>query len=74
MYSADDALEVLRRGSRARQKAATALNVASSRSHSIYAIAVSQQVHPPFPRPCSNFCFPKKPGRNGKDSTHFKEP
>lgn len=37
-------MEVLRRGSRARQKAATALNTASSRSHSIYSIVVSQQV------------------------------
>ena len=38
--TAEEALEALRRGSRARQKARTALNGASSRSHSIFTIAV----------------------------------
>lgn len=33
-------MEVLRRSSRARQKAATALNYGSSRSHSIVSLAV----------------------------------
>lgn len=43
--SAEEALDVLRRGSRARQKARTALNQASSRSHSIFTIMVdSRQV------------------------------
>jgi Kinesin motor domain len=43
--SAEEALEALRRGSRARQKARTALNGASSRSHSIFTIAMdSRQV------------------------------
>lgn len=40
MNSAEEAVEVLRRGSRARQKARTALNQASSRSHSIFTIMV----------------------------------
>lgn len=52
--SAEEAVEVVRRGSRARQKARTALNQASSRSHSISSIMVtrpqvgydrSQQMH-----------------------------
>lgn len=73
MYSADEALEVLRRGSRARQKAATALNNASSRSHSIYAIAVSQQVPPTLQWPCSGFRLPKRAGCNGKNFTRFTE-
>ncbi len=38
--TAEEALEALRRGSRARQKARTALNGASSRSHSIFTVAV----------------------------------
>ena len=38
--SVDEAMDVLRRGSRIRQKAATALNYGSSRSHSIFAIAL----------------------------------
>ena len=33
-------MEILRRSSRARQKAATALNYGSSRSHSIFSLAV----------------------------------
>ena len=40
MASAEEALEALRRGSRARQKARTALNGTSSRSHSIFTILV----------------------------------
>lgn len=35
-----EAMEVQRRGARARQKAGTALNYASSRSHSIFSIAM----------------------------------
>ena len=38
--SLDEAMDVLRRSSRARQKAATALNYGSSRSHSVLAIAL----------------------------------
>jgi hypothetical protein len=36
----EDAMEALRRSARIRQKAATALNYGSSRSHSIFAIAL----------------------------------
>ncbi|BDA50338.1 probable Kinesin-like protein KIF22 at N-terminal half [Coccomyxa sp. Obi] len=36
----EQAMEILRRSSRARQKAATALNYGSSRSHSIFSLAV----------------------------------
>lgn len=38
--SVGEAMEALRRGARARQKASTALNYASSRSHSIFTIAM----------------------------------
>jgi hypothetical protein len=36
--SPGEALDVLRRGARVRQKAATALNYASSRSHSVFSV------------------------------------
>lgn len=36
----EEAMDLLRRSSRARQKAATALNYGSSRSHSIFCIAL----------------------------------
>ncbi len=36
----EQAMEILRRSSRSRQKAATALNYGSSRSHSIFSLAV----------------------------------
>jgi hypothetical protein len=35
----EEAMELLQRSSRARQKAATALNYGSSRSHSIFSVA-----------------------------------
>lgn len=38
--SVEEAMEILKRSSRARQKAATALNYGSSRSHSIFSLAV----------------------------------
>ena len=41
VHSVGEAMEAQRRGSRARQKAGTALNYASSRSHSIFTITVS---------------------------------
>lgn len=40
VHSVEEAMEVQRRGSRARQKAGTALNYASSRSHSIFTITM----------------------------------
>ena len=38
--SVEEAMEILKRSSLARQKAATALNYGSSRSHSIFSLAV----------------------------------
>jgi Kinesin motor domain len=49
--SAEEALDALRRGSRARQKARTALNGASSRSHSIFTIVVDARQVPRAPEP-----------------------
>eukprot|EP00951_Prasinocladus_malaysianus_P022012 scaffold183352_cov52-Prasinocladus_malaysianus.AAC.1 len=43
----EEALEVLRRGSKHRQKAGTALNHQSSRSHSIFTISLSKVAAPP---------------------------
>ena len=40
------ALEVLRRGARLRQKAATALNYASSRSHSVFSVLLCRRAAP----------------------------
>lgn len=40
MHSVGEAMEVQRRGARARQKAGTALNYSSSRSHSIFTISM----------------------------------
>ena len=40
VHSVGQAMEAQRRGARARQKAATALNYVSSRSHSIFTIAM----------------------------------
>lgn len=40
VHSVGEAMDTQRRGARARQKAATALNYASSRSHSIFTIAM----------------------------------
>ena len=40
------ALEVLRRGARLRQKAATALNYASSRSHSVFSVLLCRRLAP----------------------------
>lgn len=43
--SADEALAVLRRGAKHRQRAETGLNYASSRSHSIFGIALVRKEH-----------------------------
>ena len=45
--SADEALALLRRGSRQRQRGETALNYSSSRSHSIFTVrrVVNERVH-----------------------------
>ena len=45
--SAEDALAVLRRGAKHRQRAETGLNYSSSRSHSIFALSVVRRVAPP---------------------------
>lgn len=42
-----EALEVLRRGARLRQKAATALNYASSRSHSVFSVLLCRRPQQP---------------------------
>lgn len=40
MSSVEEALDMQRRGARTRQKAGTALNYASSRSHAVFAIII----------------------------------
>ena len=42
----EEALEVLRRGARLRQKAATALNYSSSRSHSVFSMLLCRRPAP----------------------------
>jgi len=44
--SPGEALDVLRRGARLRQKAATALNYASSRSHSVFSVLLCRPAAP----------------------------
>lgn len=50
------ALEVLRRGARLRQKAATALNYASSRSHSVFSVLLCRR-----PAPAAGAAAPAPP-------------
>lgn len=72
--SADEALEVLRRGSRARQKARTALNQASSRSHSIFTVMVDSRQGGELRRlSFVDLAGSERAGRTGNHGARLKE-